>query len=286
MKRCYTVILFLAFINSASASVLPPYVIEWPQSLEHILVADASRSTLTQYSRTDEGIEQRSFYMSVGERGIGKQRDGDRRTPLGVYFVTEELDTFHLDPIYGAAALPVDYPNARDRMLGRDGGGIWLHGVAPDGGRRPARDTDGCLALPNDAIVSLAEEIEIQETPVIITRVETPLSNVDTLRTEIRARLEHWMRAKRKGYSTRLDALYAQDFEQWGLDRTAWLALWSTRGVTDWEMEDVFIAKDPEEPNLFVTRFRLVSGVSTRYKRLYWKRDPERRLVIVAEDGW
>ncbi len=70
----------------------------------------------SRFGRTASGIvkiDQR--YMSIGENGVGKKRAWDRKTPLGIYFITEQLDTSNLDDKYGVAAYPLDYPNAWDR---------------------------------------------------------------------------------------------------------------------------------------------------------------------------
>ena len=106
--------------------------------------------------------------MSIGQGGTGKERAGDRRTPLGVYFVTEQLDTTRLHDKYGVTAFPLDYPNAWDRRLGRTGDGIWVHGVDPQGGTRPPLDTDGCIALPNERLLALQPSFTVNITPVLI----------------------------------------------------------------------------------------------------------------------
>ena len=123
---------------------LPSYLLEVPASVADVLIADAGTATLIRYSRTENGVvEKDRRYMSIGLEGVGKQRAWDRKTPLGVYFITEELDTSKLAPKYGIAAFPLDYPNAWDRYNERTGSGIWLHGVDASAPDRPPRDTDG-----------------------------------------------------------------------------------------------------------------------------------------------
>ena len=62
--------------------------------------------------------------MSIGQEGPGKQSSGDKRTPLGVYFVTEQLDTSKLHEKYGVTAFVLDYPNVWDLRSRRSGDGI------------------------------------------------------------------------------------------------------------------------------------------------------------------
>ena len=69
-----------------------------------------------------------------------------------------------------ARRYPLDYPNAWDRQRQRTGSGIWLHGVDHKNPDRPPLDTDGCLALPNEEILLLADVLEPLVTPVIVAR--------------------------------------------------------------------------------------------------------------------
>ena len=150
---------------------LPAYLLEMPDSVNNILIADAANATLYRFVRSGASIVQKDQrYMSIGLNGTGKERAWDRKTPLGVYFITESLDTTRLDDKYGAAAYPLDYPNAWDRQQQRTGSGIWLHGVDHKNPDRPPLDTDGCLALRNEEILQLADVLEPLVTPVIVAR--------------------------------------------------------------------------------------------------------------------
>ncbi len=95
------------------------------------------------------------IFVSIGQKGYGKQRRGDRRTPVGIYRIVDWLPDEKLPPLYGAGALPLNYPNAWDRMLGRTGSGIWLHGTPPGLYVRPPRSSKGCVVLNNDAVEAL-----------------------------------------------------------------------------------------------------------------------------------
>jgi hypothetical protein len=79
-----------------------------------------------------------------------KEREGDRRTPEGVYSVVfrrEQGGSFYKD-------FMLDYPNADDRHRGRTGSAIEIHGSGS--GRRPTEGgrnwTFGCVALSNDDV--------------------------------------------------------------------------------------------------------------------------------------
>jgi murein L,D-transpeptidase YafK len=57
-----------------------------------------------------------------------KWREGDKRTPEGLYFFTEFIPPHKLPKMYGGVAVVMNYPNPVDRILKKGGGGIWLHG--------------------------------------------------------------------------------------------------------------------------------------------------------------
>jgi murein L,D-transpeptidase YafK len=153
------------------ATRLPAYLLEIPESVSDILIASAETATMHRFVRSDDGVmEKDQRYMSIGQNGIGKERAWDKKTPLGVYFITEKLDTSKLHDKYGVAAFPLDYPNAWDRHNQRTGDGIWLHGVDHNNPQRPPLDTDGCLSLPNEEILRLADDLQPLVTPVIVAR--------------------------------------------------------------------------------------------------------------------
>ena len=91
-----------------------------PESVRDVLIADTAESSLWRFDVDNGqmvGSDQR--YMSIGINGVGKSRAWDKRTPLGVYFITDRIDTSRMHDKYGAAAFPLDYPNAWDRYLER-----------------------------------------------------------------------------------------------------------------------------------------------------------------------
>ena len=100
---------------------------------------------------------------------MGKNKEGDLRTPIGVYYVTSYLPGDELPPRYGPGAFPIDYPNAYDKKLRRTGYGIWIHGTEPDNYNRVPLASDGCLSLSNDEFLDIKQYISTDgTTPVII----------------------------------------------------------------------------------------------------------------------
>src|SRR5258708_25685727 len=87
------------------------------------------------------------YYVSSGKNGGLKVREGDEKTPIGVYHVTESLPRQKLSDFYGSGAFPINYPNEWDRIQGRNGHGIWLHRTPPVTYSRPPRPINGCAVL-------------------------------------------------------------------------------------------------------------------------------------------
>jgi len=297
MMRWLVILLLLPLHAQASPDGhLPAYLLEVPASTRVVLVAETNRATM---HRIDNGPDGLSYvderYMSIGQNGVGKQRPWDRRTPLGVYFVTERLDTSKLHERYGPVAFPLDYPNIWDRLNRRGGDGIWIHGVDEKGGRRPPQDTDGCLALPNDDILALEQTLQPTVTPVIIAREirwAAP-EEIAALRAELRVAVDDWAESIRSGDLHHYLSLYADDFTYRGMRRDQWaefrLVTLGARTIEDLRLEDVLLLADPEDPDLYISRFREVlvepDNTVAITKRLYWRRDPDRTLRIVAEDN-
>lgn len=297
-RRYQAILLFLLPMGFAGAEDvgLPAYILELPDSVETVLIAEADTATLHEFRNDEAGLRPANGQrMSVGQNGVGKRISGDRRTPLGIYFVVDELDTTNMHEKYGPVAFPLDYPNTWDSVNDRTGSGIWIHGVAPDSELRPEQDTDGCIALPNDALLALASHLMPLQTPVLVTRKMQRASReeIEQQRNELLAVVKQWEASYRNGDWHRFLSLYAEDFSYRGMDLQEWstyrLRTVANREIADFTIDDLMLLSDPEEPGLYLSRFRQTISESDRTiattKRLYWRRSPAGDLRIVAEDN-
>lgn len=279
----------------AGGDRVPAYLIQVPDSVDGVLIANAAASELVHVANdasTYPVVSRR--YMSVGTRGVGKQRSGDRKTPLGIYFMTEELDTRRMDPKYGAAAFVLDYPNAWDRRQAKTGHGIWLHGVHPATPVRPPLDTDGCLALPNAELLSLKPNLVMHSMPVIVARRMEWSSpeRIAELRDALADAIEAWRTSLETSDLHAHLAHYHSDFVARGMGKPEWArfkaASLSANPVTHVDVDDLLLLRDPEDPTLYLARFRqtLVSGTGnvSLTKRLYWRQE-DAGFRIIAEDA-
>ena len=180
-------------------------------SVRHVIAVDTSKSRLYVFANGPKGLEVVSnFYVTVGRNGVNKRVEGDQRTPLGVYFVGRQIPGEKLPDLYGTGALTVNYPNDWDRLQGRTGSGIWLHGVPPDQFARVPQASDGCVVLSNPDISFLMASID-RRTPVLITEKlhwVTPQWTMQQKPDSFMKEVERWKTAWNQGDMQSLKALY------------------------------------------------------------------------------
>jgi murein L,D-transpeptidase YafK len=274
-------------LSQSDTSLRPRFLWKMDAQQKYALVVDTSRSTLFVYQNVDgEPRYVTDFYVTIGKLGAEKVASGDRRTPIGVYFIKSELHKRQLADIYGDAAFPISYPNEWDRRNKRTGSGIWLHGTPSGTYSRPPRASNGCVVLANSDLEKLARYVQVGITPVIITTRMDWSSKQDQIdRTNLLGQVEQW---RKDWASLDTDAYlkhYAQNFSTNNMDYPAWVKLkhlvnsgksWIRVGITDVSM---FVY--PDQPDLVVVDFEQdynSNNLSNRMKkRQYW---------IKQDKGW
>lgn len=187
------------YFSSETPPETPHLLAQLDDSQAHLIVVDTTKSRLFLYQKTGQGLKYAAdYYVTIGKNGAGKNAEGDKRTPLGLYFAGSKLKR-PLDDFYGDGAYPLNYPNELDRRQSRSGSGIWLHGTPSDTYSRPPRASDGCVVLSNPDLKALAPALESGNTPVIIVDSEIwqsgdrDQSNVkESLLAEIEAWRKDW----------------------------------------------------------------------------------------------
>ena len=207
--------------------MVPRHLLLLDAAQVHAIVVDASRSRVYVYENRRGQLQLvADYYTTLGKRGIDKLREGDQKTPLGVYHVTAMIPGAKLPDLYGWGAFPINYPNDWDRRAGKTGYGIWLHGVPRENYARAPRASDGCIALANDEIADLAKRVRPGATPVVIAeRVEwvTP-EQLRAERERFMRQLEAWRTDWESRDTERYLSHYARDFRVGPTDLAAWSA--------------------------------------------------------------
>lgn len=271
-------------------SQVPKFLWKLDAQQHHAIVVDTSKATLYLYENVDgEPRYVANYYISSGKKGAEKSVEGDQRTPLGVYYVQNNLPKSKLTDFYGSGAYPLNYPNEWDRKQGRNGHGIWLHGTPSDTYSRPPRASNGCVVLSNEDLDRLGKVLQVGVTPVIITNQMDWSNEQDQAeRAELLEAIEKW-RADWASLNT--DAYlthYARDFSTNGADFSAWSQqkkqVNSGKAWIKVNLSNFSIFTYPNESNLVVVNFDQdysSSNLSDRMKkRQYWiKRDNRWQIV-------
>ena len=149
--------------------LIPEPVLQVSDDQKNVLVVDTTRARMYVYENQGGQLKLLSdYYSSHGRFGVNKSREGDQRTPIGVYYVNARIPGPKLPDLYGTGALPLNYPNEWDKRNGRSGSGIWLHGTPSDNFSRPPLSSDGCVVLANPDLQRLYATAEVGKTVVVI----------------------------------------------------------------------------------------------------------------------
>ncbi len=195
-----------------SAGLVPSALVTLAPNVKHAVAVDVARSRLYVFENGSQGLSLiREYYASIGKNGMVKQVAGDQRTPLGIYFVTKQIPGATLPAKYGKQALALNYPNPYDRLQGRGGDGIWLHGIPTGMYSRAPWTTDGCIALANHYLQELSAYIDVQATPIIVAeRLEwVKPAELTTRHADFLGVFEKWQSARKQNNAQVRDAFYS-----------------------------------------------------------------------------
>ena len=256
--------------------------------LDVYLLVNKQANELTVYS-LQEPTKILQKYRAISGSSLGdKVKEGDRKTPEGVYFLEREIPKSRLTALHGAAAFELNYPNPFDRIHDRTGYGIWIHGVDRANRMEKRFDTQGCVALANADVVELRKWVGDQRmTPVIIVDELVPgqpvgvESNDGPLIKRVRDWVTAWSSKDPEAYL----AFYDTAFRARGMNYGGW-AKYKRRLARQYEriqvnIEDLRVFRHGKySVALFKQKY-----LSNRYESNGWKRlyllgeGPEARIL-------
>ncbi len=273
------------------ADRVPRNLLRLAPEQKYAVVVDTARSTLFLFENKD-GVPKyvSDYYITIGKNGVEKAREGDKRTPVGVYHVTANLPRAKLTDFYGSGAYPISYPNEWDRRNGRDGHGIWLHGTPRDTYSRPPRASDGCVVLTNEDLESIGKQLQVGITPVIIE------NNIDWVAEKELARsregLEQSIEQWRADWESRQTDAYLGHYAQSFSSGSAGIAEWAAQkrqvnASKEWvkvkvEGLSLFLYPGPQPLAVatFTQDYRSNNLANVMKKRIYWLREGNRWKII------
>lgn len=211
---------------------------------------------------------------------------GDLRTPEGVYFLGPRIRRSLDWALYGDIAYSLNYPNPIDRIKGKTGSGIWLHGR---GKTLVPRDTLGCIALTVPDIKSIGGDTRMGTPVVIGTDVEWGTGSseeADAVADRVREWANDW-----QAQSERFFELYDANKFTLSDDESFSHFRKHKEGIfqrTPWIHVMVDGIRVLQGPDYWVTWFdqfyRSPALTQTVGKRLYWQKDASGQLTVVGRE--
>lgn len=280
-----------AISDPISPTLIPEELMSLSSDIRYVLAVDASRARLYVFENSDKGLRRVvDYYMTMGKLGIGKNREGDKRTPVGLYTITSFKPDSELEELYGIGAYPLSYPNEWDIRNSRNGYGIWLHGVPRNTYSRPPKASDGCVVLSNEDLEKLGRYIKIGQTPIIISPSLTwsDPESIKVARDELNESIDNWRKDWESRDTDRLLGHYSPQFRDRKNDYQSFAD--SKRRVNagkSWikiSLSQLSIYRQPGEPDLAVVTFnqdyRSNNLENLSRKRQYWQRENGRWRII------
>jgi len=275
---------------------VPQAIIDLSPEERHVILVDLGRNRLFVLENGPDGPRQvMDYYISIGKNGSIKERQGDQRTPIGVYRITKELSASNLPDFYGSGAYPIDYPNDMDQRMGKTGYGIWLHGSPADTYARPPRASDGCVVLSNPDFTDLGRFVSVSRTPVVIAKQSQWIDRNawQQQRAAFGQVLDSW-RADWESLDTqRYLKNYSTEFSADGKNYRQWAEYKSRVNAGKSYIRIAVSGLDmfhyPGLDNVIVVNFtqdyNSNNHESRSRKRQYWKRERDGHWRIIYEDS-
>ena len=281
-------------VNTPKAGKIPSNLLYTNKRYKHIIVVDLKTSRLYIFdSRSTYPRIVSDYYISSGKKGAVKQKSGDKKTPLGVYYVTKHIPDKKLPDFYGTGAYPINYPNDLDKRLGKTGYGIWLHGTPTDTYSRPPLASDGCVALSNPDFSALKPFVAVGKTPVVITNGIDWLDRDEWLEEQemFSSLLKKWEQDWESLKTSRYLAHYSKSFKGGNKNYWAWAKhkkrVNRHKTFIKVDLSNISMYRYPGAKNMIVINFKQ-QYKSNNYKqvankRQYWKKENDGDWRIIYE---
>ncbi len=258
-----------------------------PRLPSTFLAIDKASQQFYIYSQKSPLRELTRLPCATGQAVGDKQEQGDLRTPEGVYFIERRLTSGLNYDLYGDQAFTLNYPNPVDRIRGKTGSGIWIHGR---GDPVTPRETRGCVALNTPDLASVQDALSFG----------MPVAIADSLKVDAAATLEEvnglvgLVRSWAADWQARSDDFFSYyDPERFTLSQGRSFAAFMAHKRRVFEAnpwlqvmaDDVRVMPGPDYWVTWFNQFyRTPSLVSQGVKRLYWQRDGQGVLRIVGKE--
>ena len=280
------------YLAKQSKAKQPNLILAPNAQQNHLMLVDTSKSRLYLYEKQDNQLKYvADYYITVGKNGVEKQTEGDKRTPIGVYFASTKLKQ-QLPDFYGEGAYPLSYPNEWDKAHNRNGSGIWLHGTPSSTYSRPPRASDGCVVVANQDLKALEPALQSGKTPIIIANNLEWLNSSDAPEAEkelLNSAIDHWLNDWRAQDTEKYLSHYSKDFSTNGINYEQWAEhkyrVQASKPDIDISLSNIsmFSYPDPQKKLVvveFTQSFTSPHLKNTMLKRQYWIQEGSRWKII------
>ena len=155
-----------------------------------------------------------TFRVTTGRVTGDKEKEGDLKTPEGIYTVVRKIKDEKLPEKYGPLAFILDYPNYVDKIYKKNGSNIWIHGR-----NETIKDfqTEGCISLENGHVLDLAKYISLRKTNlVIVDSIGANGTDWDKFHSELNKFIINWKSNWSNGSLDQYFASYSPNFKENG----------------------------------------------------------------------
>ena len=279
------------YLSNENLDKLPKLLLSPNEQQGHVIVVDTDKSRLYLYKNVNGILSYvADYYVTVGKNGVNKQTEGDKRTPIGVYFAKPKL-TQPLADMYGDGAYPLNYPNEWDVQHNKSGSGIWLHGTPSSTYSRPPNASDGCVVLTNQDLMSLAPILQTGKTPVIIAN-NLKWMDVDSTSTEkqdLQEEIDKWLSDWKSQNTPKYLSHYSKAFSSGGINYQQWsdhkFSVQASKPKVDISLSKVSMFAYPDGDKKlvvvdFIQDFRSPTLSNKMQKRQYWIQEDNTWKII------
>ncbi len=301
MKRFFISGIFILSIGLGNSSeFLPKNLLMLDEVFSHhVIVVNKSSHELYVYSNNDGTPElERTFNVATGKFKGDKLSQGDRKTPEGIYFIdgfhsSEELLKMYGKEgyIYGAGAFTLNYPNFFDRLVGKTGGGIWLHSTNDESRISKRLDSRGCVVAVDKDLFKISKFVELSKTPFIIVQDKDylPKDEWQKARDEIKNLIDGWLVSWQtenfKDYISFYHKRYQDNFRKSYQSFSSYKkAVFSNPGTPEIEISNISIFRDRNKAIItFLQNYKSNSINDTGLKTLHLMQNKTYDWRIVNE---
>ncbi|ECR2451866.1 murein L,D-transpeptidase [Campylobacter coli] len=258
-----------------------------------IVLTNKTDKNLRVYSYSDGKIKQDFEQKAIITGLMGdKQVEGDLKTPVGFYELGRKFNPG--DPYYGPFAFATTYPNLLDKVQGKTGGGIWIHGYPLDGTRLDEFKTRGCIALFNENLEEFAKVVQDKKVFAMTEekeKVRAKKEDIAALLADLFAWKLAWTDSDINTYLNFYDEKQFKRFDKMKFEQFASMkkSIFSRKEDKKIKFSDINISPYPNVENETMYRISFYEDYYTKNyqfkgdKILYVKIDSKGKMKILAE---